>query len=158
MKRGPKEKPIGVLKSQGTFRGDRHGDCPEIEPNKPKCPNWLGGGAKKHWPEICQLLFDHGIISKVDKVSLSLLVDSLADWIETTKLCIALDRPFYLAASGNIMKHPVIDMKDKAWNRVLKAAREFGMTPASLRGVTAKPKKDKPKGKDKGRFFIKGTG
>jgi phage terminase small subunit len=36
---------------------------------------------------------------------------------------------------GGYMHDPIYRARDDAWERVLKAAREFGLTPSAVRGV-----------------------
>ncbi|MCK5602249.1 P27 family phage terminase small subunit [Candidatus Pacearchaeota archaeon] len=155
MTAGRPQKPVKQLKLQGTYREDRHGECMQIEPNKPDCPEWLSETAKFHWTEISQMLYDMGMVSKIDHLALSLLVDALADWIKYSKSANMLKVAYYENAAGNLVMHPAITAKNKSWELLLKVVREFGMSPASLRSVAAKPKEDKPVGKDKGRFLSK---
>lgn len=73
------------------------------------------------------------IMARPHTLALALLVDALADWIR-----------FTAAAETDVkaMRH-----KRAAWESVLKACREFGMTPSAITGVKSVREQDKqPKG------------
>lgn len=96
----------------------------------PPCPEWLQGAARQHWGEVGAMLDGLGIMGRPHTLALALLCDALADWIAA------------MAASAT---DPLaIDVKPKAWERVLKGCREFGMTPAAITAVKSVPKPDAP--------------
>jgi phage terminase small subunit len=103
------------------------------------CPSWLKGRAVEHWQPLCEMLFGLGLMSAPYSVGLALLVDALADWIEYTESLLSaidLEEKGYYATR-----------KEKAWERVLKACREFGITPSAATGVKSlKGDENKPKG------------
>jgi hypothetical protein len=59
------------------------------------------------------------------------------------------------AAGGTIMENPLLYVRKRAWEQVMKAAACYGLTPADLSGVRAveKPSEDGAKAK-----FFKGVG
>ena len=36
---------------------------------------------------------------------------------------------------GNVIQHPAVGVRNKAWERVVKLARQFGMTPSARAGM-----------------------
>jgi hypothetical protein len=76
--------------------------------------------ARKHWGEIGLMLEGLGVIAKPHTLALAMLCEALADWIA--------------------------DHDAKAWERVLKACREFGMTPSAMSAVRSVKGDEKPKG------------
>lgn len=132
-KRGPKPTPTAILKLRNSWLANTRDGEPSPETCVPPCPSWLREEAAKHWPDIAEMLYGLGVMAEVYSVSLSLLVDALADWIELTNQ--AKDAPFVQEGQKGTVANPVHRLKAGAWERVLKACREFGMTPASMSGV-----------------------
>jgi P27 family predicted phage terminase small subunit len=84
-----------------------------------------------------------GVMAKVHSIALTLLVEAVADWLrlkakaETTPDCTT-------GQNGAEFPHPIHGMKAKAWDKVLKACREFGMTPSAISAVrVVKPEEKK---------------
>ena len=132
--RGRRPAPKAKLRLVGTFREDRHGNTPDPPATRAKCPVWLKGPARKQWPKIAAMLTAMRLNSSHYTVSMALLCDALADWIRFSELARDAD-PIERTDKGNAIQNPIFGMKNKAWERVLKVCREFGMSPSALRGI-----------------------
>jgi P27 family predicted phage terminase small subunit len=138
-KRGPAKTPTNILKVRGSWLAEQRQNAPQAEPSLPPCPAWVSPNAAKHWDEIGGLLYSMGIMSAPFTLTLGLLVEALADYVKRAEQCRDCDEVVYTEKGA--FPHPIFGMKDKAWDRVLKAAQQFGLTPATISDVTI----DKPK-------------
>ena len=136
--RGPAPTPYAILKLRGSKRAKgRNVPTPEGD-----ClpPAWLSGAAKSEWSTIYPMLNSIGMLTPLDSIALGLLAESIAAYLRLRN-----SRSKYAMAVAG-----------KAWERVLKACREFGLTPSSRSVLSGKSggKKEKPKLKEK---FFKGV-
>ena len=142
MKRGPKPVPKAAKRRRGTFRADRDGGTPEPKSEKPRRPAWLGKEASRHWTAIAAELEGMGVLARADQVALALLCQALADYLAARQE-VAEQGMTFLTESGYVTQHPAVGMMNRAWERVVKLAREFGMTPSSRAGLKV-PGKEAP--------------
>ena len=150
---GRPRKPLKKLQLVGTDRPDRHGeraDAVDPAPSAGTPPQWMTEDAHKHWPDIAAMLAGLGLMSDMHSPALALLCESLARYL-TLRDMIADTGYSCESATGAPYQHPLVGAMNKAWEQVYKILREFGMTPAALRGVNTAAPKDKSDGK--GRFF-----
>lgn len=80
------------------------------------------------------MLIGMGLMSEGYTLALGLLVEALADYIRRAEQCETT--PEVTETEKGAFAHPIFGMKDKAWDRVLKAAQQFGLTPATISQVT----------------------
>lgn len=130
--RGPKSTPTALLKLRGSWRGEVRDGEPTPDVECPPCPSWLMPKAKTYWPEIAEMLTGLGVMASVHTLALSLLIDAMADWIKFSNEA---------EIDTKQQRH-----KRAAWEAVLKACREFGMTPSSIAGIRAVKQDEKPQG------------
>jgi P27 family predicted phage terminase small subunit len=133
--KGRKAKPKALLKLVGTYRQDKHGNCPDPPATHATCPEWLNARAKAYWPQIAEMLALLRLNSSHYELSVALLCDALADFIRISEICVDAS-PLSVGHNGNGVQNPVFRLKNAAWDRLLKACREFGMSPAALRGIS----------------------
>jgi P27 family predicted phage terminase small subunit len=95
------------------------------------CPAWVKSDARDHWGEIAPMLEGMGIGSPLYTPALALLVNSLGRYIEYERRVDEVG-PTCETEKGNLIVHPVWAARNKAWDQVLKALREFGMTPVAV--------------------------
>jgi P27 family predicted phage terminase small subunit len=122
-KRGPKPTPTNTLKIRGSWRADTREDEPMPDVKIPDCPEWLKGEALKEWNRITPLLVARNVLTEWDMTCLALYCDAWGDYVFAQ----GYDRDD-LEPDG-ISK--ISAFKNKAWDKVMKAAAEFGLTPAS---------------------------
>lgn len=134
-KTGRPRKPTARHKVLGSFRADRHNDD---EPTPPvgdaDCPEWVLGEAREHWHAIEPMLAGMGIMSPAYSMGLSLLINSLGRYIEYENK-VSESGPVSVTDKGNEIVNPWWAARNKAWDQVLKALREFGLTPAAMTAV-----------------------
>lgn len=139
--RGPKRRPTELLKGQGSWRGKAR-DKVEPKPTKgiPRRPTWLRPEAAKYWPELAKVLSEMGVLTLADKTGLALLCEPLADYLmarDVVEAAAEKEGVMFISTTekGNVIQHPAVGVMNKAWERVVKMLREFGLTPASRAGL-----------------------
>ena len=154
MTRGRKPKPPEAHRRAGTFRDDRHGGSFEPPAGCPSFPAWLDDPHPDERRDLENRLVDAGVLSEVDGIPWGLLWQSVADYIEAKKLA-KESGMISVGKTGGEYPHPAVGIANKAFERVVKLAARFGMTPVDRASIKAVPKRsDKPEGKR--RFFKSG--
>lgn len=139
-KRGPKPKPSSLQRMQGTYRADRRRGEPVAVSAPARKPPWVKGLAAKHWGTIAPWLKRSNLLTSLDAVACGLLCDALADYLEAGEVVeqAAVEGGVKFVATtdkGNIIQHPAVGVRNKAWERAVKLLREFGMTPSARAGL-----------------------
>lgn len=144
-KRGPKPTPTLRLAQRGSWRANTRPDEPAVEPATVvlPAPAWIGPKAAEFWPQIAEILVGMGLMAAPYSIALGLLVDAMADYVAYAKEA-AESTPTLMSPNGSSYQNPIVGMKNQAWERVLKALREFGLTPSAITGVKGVPD-SKPK-------------
>jgi P27 family predicted phage terminase small subunit len=130
------------LKRRGTFRPDRRHNEPQAPDVDVRKPMWVKGLAAKHWKAIAPWLDAAGLLTVLDAVALGLLCDSLAEYFEAGEVVDAATKTeggvkfISHTDKGNIIQHPAVGVRNKAWERTVKLLREFGMTPSSRANIS----------------------
>jgi P27 family predicted phage terminase small subunit len=143
---GRKPKPTALKLVTGN-PGKR--PLPKNEP-KPKLgarmPEWLSPQAKEHWPLIAKQLRDAGILTEIDAPALGLYCEAFVRWHQANEQ-VAKFGPVVKAPSGFPVQSPFLAIANRAWDQMMKALVEFGMTPSSRSKVTVADgaEEDKPK-------------
>jgi len=153
---GPPKTPTAMLARRGSWRAkvrDRGVEPPEGVPTRPA---WVRGPAARHWKSIAEMLDAMGVMSPAYTVVFALLINSLGNYIEADKAC-KKHGEFYENDKGNWVAHPAARQRQAAWEQVLKASKEFGLTPASVAGLGTGTAK-RGDGDDKNRFFAAKAG
>lgn len=119
-KRGPKPTPTPLLRLRGSWRGETRPDEPKVTPELPECPEWVRPQAREHWGEVGAMLEGLGLMGKPHTLALTMLCEALGVWCQTHDW--------------------------QAWDRVMKACVQFGMTPAAITGVKSVKQDETPKG------------
>lgn len=151
-KRGPKPTPTAMLEARGSWRaGLREGE-PKPEPiTAVACPKWLKGPARRWWPQVSQELIAMGVLTTADLLACSMLVDQIGWYMHWRAMLESEGKEMQLSKDGMLKMHPAWAAMNEAWDRVLKASREFGMTPSSRVGLTTSKAEKNNDGKK--RFF-----
>lgn len=98
----------------------------------PKCPDFIGSYGQIEYKRIT---------SKLDNIDIhndayySLLVMYCEAWNEFVELTIQMKDmgAIVMTANGNPVQNPVLGAKNRAAERMLKVAAQFGMTPQARR-------------------------
>lgn len=149
-KRGPPKTPTVILKNRGSWRAKTRGGEPDFGTVKTlRRPSWLRKDAAKHWKEIVpHLEAIPGLLSKVDRLAIGMLCDSLAIYIKASK---------DIEKNGIVIDgrtNPATTVQQKAWMRFARLIREFGLSPASRAGLDVKT--EEKSDADVSRFFKSG--
>lgn len=140
--KGRKPKPTTLKRLQGN-PGKR--PLPQNEPAPvaisadEEPPAVLSDQAREYWPAIARELATVGVLTTMDRASLWLLVEAMADYIaarEAVEQC----GDTMETGQGYHVVSPWMRQKWKAREHLLKLLVEFGMTPSSRSRVhVAKP-------------------
>lgn len=80
-KRGRRAKSPEMLKLNGTYREDRHGDRADLQVGgEPKRPTHLKGEARKLWNTVVPVLVEQGYASELDSQSLTAMCEWWAEY------------------------------------------------------------------------------
>lgn len=117
--------------------------APRIPFEIPSCPAHLGAAARVEWKRITPLLVAAGLLTQLDRAAVAAYCQAWGEWalLETdlkalmkTKGSEALiDR----TPSGYKQVAALAQARDRALDRMLRFAKEFGLTPASRIQSTA---------------------
>ena len=139
-----KQKPQALKKLQGTYRKDRDGGADDaLSKKKPTCPSWLDKEAKAEWRRVVNDLFDAGLLRNVDKTALASYCQLYSTWKEAS-LLVQEKGLIIKTTNGNIIPSPALGIANVAQRDMMKALKEFGMTPSSR----ARLEPDKPEEKE----------
>jgi len=140
MTQGRKKKPTKLHLLHGN-PGKRKisKDEPQFNPEIPDCPEHLNEEAKKEWQRITPQLYQVGLLAKINRTALAAYCQAYSRWVEAEGL-IKKHGVLVKSPSGFPMQHPALAIANKAWEQMMKALVEFGMTPASQARVKIQPK------------------
>lgn len=148
MPRGPKPRPKEILKLAGSRRADLTNDDVDPKPSLSDPPVWMSRFAKREWKRVGNELMKLGLVTEIDRTVLALYCQAFADYVDAK----AFVDEYGLTTTtekGNVIQHPIVGVMNKAWERCLKAATQFGMSPSSRRGIVAKEQSSGGDGKSK---------
>lgn len=141
--RGPRKQPASSNRLKGN-PGKRTTTAPAVvAPGEPDMPSWVRQDARRFWDSLVASLRPTGYLSLLDGISLGLLCEALEEYVGAGNVVAAAAATegavrFILETDkGNVVQHPAVGVRNKAWERILKLLRDFGMTPASrIEGAT----------------------
>lgn len=158
-KRGPPKKPT-ALKMLANNPGKRpvNEAEPEFIGGKVDPPAHLDGEALTEWLRVCKELEVNGLLSQMDRAACAAYCQAYGRWVQaemilrTMREASATSEDRIVKASqglmirgstGNAVQNPLIRIASDAMDAMLKAAKEFGMTPAARAGVSGQKEPDK---------------
>ena len=97
---------------------------------RPACPMCLGKEGRKEWKRVIPELDSMGILAQVDRATLTTYCEAWEDFVNLLEEY-KVDGATVTTDKGNIVQNPILGAKNKAAERLLKIARQFGMTPAA---------------------------
>lgn len=154
-KRGPKPTATSILKLRGSWRGKVRGDDLSLDQKRPQRPAWLQGEAKKCWDRLVPILHKSGLATELNRETLALMCSAWADYVEADRQLAAErnkdgSRALLIKTDkGAVMENPLLYVRKRAFDQVMKVASCYGLTPADLSSVRAveKPSEDGAKAK-----------
>ncbi len=149
-KPGPRPTPTAVLNLRGSLRG-QYGrkDDPVVVVDKPSCPTWLNPPAKKIYRRTAKLLYDMGVIGRVDQAIIAMYADSFNRYLQIKD---EITGNFVKTTNGNVVTHPGIPLRNQYFDQAMRCMKELGLTPSARVGLAPTGAKQ---GKSSGvsRFF-----
>jgi len=103
---------------------------------RPSCPVWLGREGKAEWRRVTIELDKLGLLSKADRASLVAYCEAWEEFVDLLRK-VRKEGPVLYTDKGNAIQNPVLGAKNKAAERVLKCAAQFGLTPAARTKIEA---------------------
>lgn len=145
--RGPKPLPANVHLLHGNasklpMSRLLDGVHPEVE--IPKCPQHLQAEAKREWKRVSVELDKLGLISQIDRGALAGYCTAWAEVVHCEKKIAAANTADPSGEAGYIMDTPSgykqmsvwLQIRNRAYDRMMKFAAEFGMSPSARTRVT----------------------
>ena len=145
MTSGRRKTPTAVLERRGSrHMGNRTAE-PKPSNGAPVAPEWLSENAKIAWSQHADELVGLGLLTLVDDFSYALLCQAYADYVEAVEL-VRENGLIATSDKGSVYQHPAVGIMNKAAERLMKACREFGLTPSARSGMNVAPPDGKPSG------------
>jgi P27 family predicted phage terminase small subunit len=112
---------------------------PRPAPLPVDCPDVLtDAAARAEWDRVAPGLIGSGQVTTIDRATLIGYCQKYAQWQALERE--AAQHPFLVRApSGYPMPNPALGMANKAFNLMLRAAAELGMTPSGRSRVSVVP-------------------
>lgn len=128
---GRRPKPTAVKRAAGN-PGKRPLNDREPQPRAelPRCPAWLKGEARREWRRMAKELHEIGVLTTIDRAALAGYCVAYGRWMEAEKI-VAEKGAVLKTTAGNLIQNPYLAVANKAWEHMMKAAVEFGLTPSS---------------------------
>lgn len=126
--------------------GELGGDGVRIPVQIPACPSHLGPDARAEWKRITPHLLAAGIITELDRAALAAYCQAWGEWAVLERKVKELmfgdqgrgaDALVDVTPSGYKQVSAMAQARDRALDRMLRFAKEFGLTPASRIASTA---------------------
>jgi len=154
MKLGRKRKPAKLRLVEGN-RG--HRPIPTEEPEFsipdgiPAPPSFLDAFAREEWARIAPELFAAGLLTTPDAATLGVYCMCYSRWREAEE---AIQRQvkvddkikhgglIQVTKSGNVIQNPLVGIANTARRDMLRAAAEFGLTPAARANLAGSKRGD----------------
>lgn len=141
MSRGPKRTPAAVKKDRGTYRKDRDAGLELAAGSVGDPPDRLHPKAAEQWRKLVALLAPLGVLTPADAIAWELGLSAYSEWLDATA---NLTELYVETEKGYPVQHPLVAIRNKSWQDVLKFCREFGLTPSSRNGLIIPAAAGKP--------------
>ncbi|OFX13210.1 MAG: hypothetical protein A2Z18_11120 [Armatimonadetes bacterium RBG_16_58_9] len=114
---------------------------PQPQPGPPPMPEKLASNelAAQEWHRLCPMLERMRVLTEADGIALANLCFDVALLDDCQKKLSETGLLVRNKATGLIHRNPLVDMLGQTTDRVTKALREFGMTPASRSNIQVAP-------------------
>ena len=143
---GRPAKPSAQKLAEGPYRKDRDKEL-SVPSVIPAAPEWLGDEEKTYWKRITEGLAAQGTIGAVDDVALCLFCSVIVEFraadddIKARGMTGETD-------SGYEYQRPCVNIRARAWSRLLQMCRQFGMTPSARASILKKANEPEDDGID----------
>lgn len=148
-KRGPLPKPTALRKAEGNVgRLPIHPDEPQPLVEKPRCPQHLSKIARRHWHMILPLLYNLGLIAKIDLSTFAAYCQNYGRWVKAEReLAKEGEGEVITSKHGQSYQSPWLSISNKCLELQKHYESSFGLSPAtrvrlSTSLVSTKKRKD----------------
>jgi len=102
------------------------------DPAKP--PSWLTPGARAEWDRLADQLTGLGLLTAMDQAAFAVYCQAYDDFIESVE-SMKGEKSIIVSGNGTAYRNPKLCTRHESFNRLLKAAAVFGLTPADRAAV-----------------------
>ena len=135
---GPPPKPTVIRRAEGnpSKRPFNEGE-PQPKAVRPRMPKHLDKLAQKEWKRLTPMLESMGVLTEVDGIALANLCVDCSILQQAQESLAKTGLLSKSARSGMIHQSPLLNIIAVTTDRVTRALREFGLTPASRTRIAA---------------------
>lgn len=128
--------PTAILKIRDSWRAKERTGEPVAKAGRPACPLFIAGNALalEAWNHACDELEQMGILATADRMTIAGYCEAVAEF---QKLAVEIETSGHLTttSNGNVIQHPLVGAKNKASERMLKFACQFGLTASARASI-----------------------
>ena len=134
---GRPRKPDAPKKLQGTARADRKRSSTANVKGMPKRPTGLSEQAVRIWKSLGPKLHELGLLAEIDTSMFAIYCQTYADWLRITRYLNRLGQLkwYSVTKSGYRRMIPELQVRDRAFQVLLKLGTRFGLDPSSREGL-----------------------
>jgi len=129
-KRGPARTPSKILTARGSWRGRSRAGEPSPKVSIPEPPKWLDRMAVIEWRRVTPELEHLGLLSQIDQATIGTYCQAYSDVRRHTK-ALQEEGEVVPGSKGNLVANPRCRLLKEAYDRMHRAAGQFGMTPST---------------------------
>lgn len=154
-KRGPAPKPEEIKKLQGTSRPDRKPAIMPAYPTGAEAPGQMDPMAVAEWERLAPEVERLGLLTVADEAMFAAYCQAYSDWRRVTQKLNAMGPDNWVIETEVTMKpHPLLKIREAAWNALRRAAAQFGFDPASRTRIDLAPKDAREEAVDPDERFL----
>ena len=103
----------------------------------PKCPTGLSEQAVRIWKSLGPKLHELGLLAEIDASMFAIYCQACADWLQLTRYLNRLGplKWYSVTESGYRRTIPELQVRDRAFQVLLKLGTRFGLDPSSRAGL-----------------------
>ena len=122
---------------QGTARADRKRSSTANVKGMPKRPTGLSEQAVRIWQSLGPKLHELGLLAEIDASMFAIYCQACADWLQLTRYLNRLGplKWYSVTESGYRRTIPELQVRDRAFQVLLKLGTRFGLDPSSRAGL-----------------------
>ena len=150
--KGRKPKPTKLKLLEGNPGKRKIKKDPDVSSGIPSPPPHLDKYAKQEWKRLAVGLHTVGILYDVDRAVFAAYCQAYSRWRSAEELIQEVSQGSAASAlvtkstKGTIIKHPLIDISEKAAAAMVKYASDFGLSPVARARLAIDPDKNKKGG------------
>jgi P27 family predicted phage terminase small subunit len=142
--------PTNLKILKGTARKHRlNPDEPKLDIEVPDPPSHLSKYALREWHRMGAILYNMGVITQADRAIFAAYCQAYGRWKAAEEDLEKTNTNIIKTQSGNVIQNPLLGIVNKAWDKVVIASRELGLTPSARSKVIAGAKPSEKKGKSR---------